>query len=115
MTVTAPAPLTFMRRVERYAIAHASGYLLALLWAVAAIPLTIHLSVHAIDALEGDLPAIGRLVVRRLVWPAAAAFTLPHLLAIPWAFGRDPARVGRKTWIAIGAVAATGIAFGAAS
>jgi hypothetical protein len=111
----APAPRRLLPRLERYVLAHVSGYPIAFLWAMAAIPLTIHLSLRDLDALHGDLPAIGQLIVRRLAWPAAFVFALPHVLAIPWAFGRDPARYRRRTWIAIAAVAAAGVVFGAVS
>jgi hypothetical protein len=79
------------------------------------MPLTIHLFHRELDALDDDMPAIGDFVVRRLAWPAGVAFALPHLLALPWAFGRRPARWRRLAWIGIAAVAAIGLALGAAS
>jgi hypothetical protein len=117
----APAPpvpgprLLLLSRIERYVLAHITGYPIAFLWAMAAIPLTIQLSIRDLDALHDDMPAIGQLVVRRLLWPAAVVFALPHLFAIPWAFGRDPDRFRRRTWIAIGGLAAAGVLFGAVS
>src|SRR5580704_8892175 len=93
-----------LRRLERYVVAHAAAYPIAFVWAVASIPLAIHLNARAIDALHEDLPAIGDLVVRRLAWPAGVVFVLPHLFGIPWAFGRDPARWRKATWIGIAAV-----------
>ena len=105
----------FNQALTRYVIAHVAAYPIAFLWAVASIPLAIHLSVHDLDALHDDMHAIGQLIVRRLAWPAAAAFVLPHAIAVPWAFGRDPARLRRPTWIGIGALTALGVLFGAAS
>jgi hypothetical protein len=102
-------------RFERYVLAHVVSYPLAFLWAVACIPLTIQLSLPDIDALNQDMPAVGQLVVRRLAWPAGFVFALPHLFAIPWAFGRDPARWRRRTWTGIAAVAGVGVLFGGGS
>jgi hypothetical protein len=101
--------------MERYVLAHVASYPIAFLWAVAAIPITIHLLHRQLDALDDDMPAVGDFVVRRLAFPAGVAFTLPHLLALPWAFGRRPARFRRPAWIGIAALAAAGLAFGAAS
>ncbi len=113
MNASTRSPL--LRRLERYVLAHAIAYPIAFLWAMASIPLAIHLNIRAIDALHDDLPAIGDYVVRKLAWPAGVVFVLPHLLGLPWAFGRDPARWRRPTWIGIGAVAAVGVLFGGAS
>jgi hypothetical protein len=110
-----PPSRPLLRRFERYVLAHVAGYPLAFLWAVAAIPLTIQLSIRDIDALHEDLPAIGQLVVHRVAGPAAVAFVLPHLFALPWAFGRDPARWRRPTWIGIAGVAVVGLVFGGGS
>lgn len=110
-----PPPPTLKRRLERYVLAHVAAYPIAFLWAVASIPLTIHLFIRDIDALDGDMKAVGQLVVRHLAWPAGAAFALPHAFGIPWAFGSDPARWRRPTWTGIAAVAALGVLFGAAS
>jgi hypothetical protein len=101
--------------LARYALAHAAAYPIAFLWAVASIPLAIHLSIHDLDALHDDLDAIGQLVVRRLAWPAGVAFALPHAVAVPWAFGRDPARVRNVTWIGLGALTCVGVVLGGAS
>lgn len=115
MAESPPPQRTLLKCMERYVLAHVASYPLAFLWAVASIPLAIHLNIRAIDRLNDDLPAIGNFVVRKLAWPAGAVFALPHLVAIPWAFGRDTARHGKPTWIAIAAIAATGVLFGAAS
>ena len=105
----------FEQALTRYVIAHVAAYPIAFLWAVASIPLAIHLSIHDLDAMHDDMDAIGKLIVRRLAWPAGAAFAIPHAIALPWAFGRDPARLRRPTWIGIGALGALGVLLGAAS
>jgi hypothetical protein len=104
-----------LRRFERFVLAHLAAYPIAFLWAIASIPLTIQLFIHDIDALHQDLPAIGQLVVNRVAGPAGVAFVLPHLFALPWAFGRDAARWRRPTWIGIAAVGGVGLVFGGAS
>jgi hypothetical protein len=96
-------------------LAHVAGYPIALLWAVAAIPLTIHVFIRDINALDGDMPAVGQLVVRRIAWPAGVAFALPHAIALPWAFGREVPGRGRATWTGIAGVAGLGILAGGAS
>jgi len=101
--------------LARYLLAHLAAYPLAFLWAVASIPLAIHLSAPELDALHDDLPAIGDLIVRRVAWPAAAAFVLPHLLALSWAFGGGPERRTPSAWLAIAAVGVAGVIFGGAS
>jgi hypothetical protein len=104
-----------LRVAERVAVAHFAGYPLAFVWAVAAIPLTIHLSVRDLDALGGDPDAVGHLVVRRLVWPAGAVFALAHGAALPWILARD-ARAGQRRCLAIlGALGALGLLAGGGS
>jgi hypothetical protein len=110
-----PPSRPLLKRLERYVLAHVAAYPVAFLWAVAAIPLTIHLFHRELDALDDDMPAVGDFVVRRLAWPAGVAFVLPHLLALPWAFARHPTPFRRAAWIGIAAVAALGLAFGAGS
>src|SRR5262249_6242507 len=110
-----PTSRPFLKRMERYVIAHVAAYPIAFLWAVAAIPLTIHLHIRELDALHDDMPAVGHVVVRHRASPVGAAFALPRLFALPWAFGRRPARFRRPAWIGIAAVAASGLLFAAAS
>ena len=118
--LAAPAPVpSWPRRifavVERLAVAHFVGYPIALIWAVAAIPLTIHLSIGAIDQLGGDMDRIGRFVVGRLVWPAAGAFALAHLAALPWILAQDPKRGLRLCLLSLGGLAGLGLLAGAGS
>lgn len=100
---------------ERLAVAHFLGYPIAFLWAVAAIPLTIHLNAAALDAMGNDLDRVGQYVVRRLVWPSGTAFVLAHATAVPWLIARDPRRGQRRTLLALGALAALGVLSGGAS
>jgi hypothetical protein len=111
---TATWPRRLRRIAERMAAAHVLAYPIALLWAVAAIPLTIHLSIRDIDALSGDMDAIGKLVVRRLVWPAVGAAILAHAAGLPWAFGGDAALGMRRFFWSAGLLAAAGAASAAA-
>jgi hypothetical protein len=97
----------------RFALAHLAAYGIAFLWAAASMPVLIPLFIREIDALEGDMPAIGLLIAHRSLVPAGVAFVLPHLFAIPWIFAKDPPRWRRPTWTGIAAVAALGLVFGA--
>jgi hypothetical protein len=102
-----------LSRLSRGLLAHLAAYPIAFAWAVASIPLAIHLFVRDVDALHDDLPAIGQLITRRVAWPAGAAFVLAHLFALPWAFGARPE--ARAPWIGIASLAVAGVVFGAAS
>jgi hypothetical protein len=117
MAVVEPAarPMGLKRRFERYAIAHASAYLIAFLCAMAAIPLAIHLFFPELAALGDDMPPVGQFVVRRIAWPAGVVFIVPHIAGLPWAFAKEPTRWARVTWTCIGGVAALGAVFGIAS
>lgn len=121
----APAPLSIAqhdeqrfrvrRSFERAFLAHLLAYPLAFLTACAAIPLSIHLFITTIDRLGDDLPAIGQYIVRLTAWPAGALFVVAHALAIPWVFGRDPAR-GRRIFLrSVAALTALVVLAGAAS
>ena len=117
--MAAPAPTGWRRVVlgaERLAVAHVASYPLALLWAVAAIPLTIHLFIHEIDALGGGgTDRVGRFVVARLAWPAGAAFLVAHGLGLPWALARDGKRWQRLSLLGLALEAALGIVCGGVS
>jgi hypothetical protein len=103
------------RRLLRCVLPHLAAYPIALLWAVASMPLTIHLFARELLAQHDDVQAFGMFVVRRVAWPASVAFVLPHFLAIPWVFGRNPGLWRRWTWVGIAALAALGLAVGGAS
>lgn len=108
-------PRRILAVAERLAVAHFVGYPIAFLWAVAAIPLTIHLNAGALDQFGSDLDRVGQYVVRRLAWPAGAAFALAHATAVPWIVARDPKRGQRLSLLSLGALAAIGVLTGAAS
>ncbi|MEP7126634.1 MAG: hypothetical protein ABJE95_37225 [Byssovorax sp.] len=112
--MTEPAKTPRIKIVERLIAGHFFAYPVAVVWAAASIPLSIHLFIHEIDLLP-DKEAVGQLVVRRVAWPAGAAFVLVHLTAALWAFAREPA-VGFKRFIrSVAAIAIVGAAFGVAS
>lgn len=103
------------RSVERAFLAHLLAYPLAFLTACAAIPLSIHLFITTIDEFGDDLTAVGQYIVHLVAWPAGALFAVAHLLALPWVFGRDPAR-GRRLFLkSFAALSAVVLLAGAAS
>lgn len=118
MDAPPPAP-SLLRRIravaERLAVAHFVGYPLAFLWAVAAIPLTIHLSIGVIDKVGGDVDKVAQIVVHRVAWPAGAAFALAHLTAIPWILAKDPKAGMLRCLQGLGGIAVLGLMTGAAS
>jgi hypothetical protein len=106
--------VTWTRALARLFVAHVVAYPLAFLWAVGGIPLTIHASARDFDAL-GDEAAASALIVRRLAWPAGAAFVLTHLLVIVWLTAGDDRRGQRRFLTAVAGLAALGLAGGGAS
>jgi hypothetical protein len=93
---------------------HIFAYPIAVVWAMASIPLAIHLFIDEIDLLP-DKEAIGQFVVRRVAWPAVAAFVIVHLTSTLWAFAGEPA-LGFKRFIrALAGIAAVGVIFGLGS
>jgi hypothetical protein len=113
--VTPPPGRRALLAVQRVVVAHVFGYPIAFLWAVAAIPLTIHLSVGSLDRLGGDLDSVGHFVLRRLAWPAGAGFLLAHLAAIPWIRAADAALGFRRCLAVLGALMGLGVIAGGAS
>jgi hypothetical protein len=100
--------------VERLIAGHFFAYPIAVVWAMASIPLAIHLFIHQIDLLP-DKEAVGQFVVRRVAWPAGLAFVVVHLTATLWAFAEEPA-LGFKRFIrSVAAIAIVGALFGVAS
>nr|AYM52566.1 hypothetical protein [Aetherobacter rufus] len=95
-------------------VGHVFAYPVAVVWAMASIPLAIHLFIDEIDLLP-DEEAIGQLVVRRVVWPAGAAFVLVHLASLLWAFAADPALGFARFLKALAGTAAIGALLGIAS
>jgi hypothetical protein len=107
-------PSRFRRIAEPVASSHFISYPLAFLWAVAAIPLTIHVSVHRLDAL-GDDQAAANFIVHRLAWPAGASFLVTHLFAVPWILARDRRRGVRIFLTSVAIQAALAVLSGGAS
>lgn len=112
--VTPPAREPRIRIVERLAAGHFFAYPVAVVWAMASIPLSIHLFIHEIDLLP-DKEAVGQFVVRRVAWPAGAAFLTVHLAAARWAFAADPAPGFKRFIQALAGIAAVGVLFGVVS
>lgn len=111
----APAPLRPTRgvAVTRLLLAHLLSIPLALGCAIAAIPPAIHLSWESLVLID-DMQAVGMFLVRRIAYPAAVAFVIPHILVIPWMVGRDSVTYKRFFTIAILALYAGCVASGIA-
>ncbi|MFO0762770.1 MAG: hypothetical protein U0359_40410 [Byssovorax sp.] len=103
------------RGIERAFIAHLVAYPLAFVAACAAMPATMHLFEADLDRFGDDMQAMGQYIVRLTAWPAGALFVIVHGLAIPWVFGRDPARARRFFWRAFGALSLLVLLAGGAS
>jgi hypothetical protein len=112
--VTAPARQPRIKIVERLMVGHFFAYPIAVVWAMASIPLAIHLFIHEIDLLA-DREAVGQFVVRRVAWPAGAAFLVVHLASTLWAFAADPALGFKRFLKAFAGIAAIGVLFGVGS
>lgn len=95
-------------------VGHVFAYPLAVVWAMASIPLAIHLFIREIDLLP-DQQAVGQFVVRRVAWPAGAAFVAGHLTSLLWAFAAEPAPGFKRFLKAYAGIAAAGVLFGLGS
>ena len=100
--------------VERLIAGHFFAYPIAVVWAMASIPLAIHLYIREIDLLP-DKAAVGQFVVRRVAWPAGIAFVLVHLTATLWAFAREPAAGFKRFIRSVAAIGIVGALVGLAS
>ena len=112
--MSAPLRPPRIRIIERLMVGHVFAYPVAVVWAMASIPLTIHIFIREIDQLT-DKEGMGQFVVYRVAWPAGAAFVLVHLASALWAFAPEPA-LGFKRFIkAFAQIAAAGVLFGLGS
>jgi len=93
---------------------HLFAYPIAVVWAMASIPLAIHLFIDEIDLLP-DKEAVGQFVVRRVAWPAVTAFVVVHLTSTLWAFAAEPARGFKRFIRALAGIAVAGALFGLGS
>lgn len=100
---------------ERLVLGHLAGYPLAFLWAVASIPLTIHLFFAELAPLESDPALMGKAVVRLVAWPAGAVFLLAHVVGLAGGLAQDPLRGKRIFFGGLGALAGMGLLAGAGS
>ncbi|MDI1477966.1 hypothetical protein [Polyangium sp. y55x31] len=112
-----PAPPRFRIRLflERLAVGHFFGYPLAFVWAVASMPLTIHLHFERLSLIEHDTEAMGQLVVRLVAWPAGVVFVLSHLFAIAWGLAQEKKRGQWVFFGGFGVILGAGVLFGAGS
>jgi hypothetical protein len=103
------------RFIERLAVGHVFGYPLSFLWAVASMPLAIHLHFDRLEKLEHDVEAMGKAVVHLVAWPAGVVFVLSHVFALAWALSREKRR---GQWIffgGFGVILGAGVLFGGGS
>jgi hypothetical protein len=101
--------------VPRFVAGHIFAYPLAFVWAIASMPLAMHLHFDKLAPLEGQDQVIGEYVVRLVAWPAGVVFVLLHLCALVWAIEQ---RREKSQWFffgGFGGLLVTGILFGAAS
>jgi hypothetical protein len=71
------------------------AYPIALPWAVAAIPIVIHLRIDELSVMT-DERALSSMILRLVALPTAAAFALAHAVAIPWI--REARPGATSTW-----------------
>ena len=101
--------------LPRFVAGHIFAYPLAFVWAIASMPLAMHLHFDQLAPLEGNDEAIGKYVVRLVLWPAAIVFVLLHLCALVWAIDQRHAKSQWFFFGGFGALLASGVLFGAAS
>lgn len=101
--------------VPRFVAGHIFAYPLAFVWAVASMPLAMHLHFDTLAPLEGNDQVIGETVVRLVAWPALIAFVLLHLCALVWAIDQRREKSQLVFFVGFGVLLGTGILFGASS
>lgn len=69
--------------IRRFFIAHMIAYVIAMPWAIAAIPMIFIWKQDELLTMKVEEDAI-RYVVKLALVPFTAAFVLPHLFCIPW-------------------------------
>lgn len=82
----------------RFLLGHTLAYVPGFLWAAAYIPRAITVELAALSPTT-DESAIRGLVMREMIAPFLIAFSLPHLLLIPWVRAIDGVR-GRTLLLA---------------
>jgi hypothetical protein len=101
--------------IERLFGAHFVSYPIGIAWAVACMPIAIHLEHEELERLNADSRAIGDHVLHDIAPFAIGAIVLTHLAAIPWALALDPAAKRRLFWRVAGALFAVAALLGASS
>ncbi len=78
--------------VARFVAGHVFAYPLAFLWAIATMPLVMHLNFNQLEALAHNEKAMSDLILQHVAWPAGAVFALLHLCALVWALAQKHPR-----------------------
>jgi hypothetical protein len=81
------------RAVVRLFAVHMLSYAVAFPWGVAAVPAVFAWKESELLALADEHDAVV-LVLKTAAWPILAAFVIPHLLGLPWAFAPEGSRRG---------------------
>lgn len=103
------------RFIERLAVGHFFAYPLAFLWAVASMPVAIHLNAAELEQLPDNQEILGQFVVHLVAWPAGVVALISHLCAIGWGLSGESQK---GKWIFLGgfgAMLASGVLFGGLS
>lgn len=114
-TTDPAAKFSYAVFLARFVAGHFFAYPLALLWAVASMPLVTHLNFQQLDAIARDDKAVGDFVLHRVAWPAGVVFGLLHIAALTWALMQKHPRAHYVFLGGFGAILGGGILFGAAS
>jgi hypothetical protein len=114
-TVDPTAEFSYALFSIRCLAGHIFAYPLAFIWAVASMPIVMHLNRMHLEDIAHDEKAMGDFILLRAAWPAGIAFVVMHVAAIVWALAQKHPKGHWAFFGGFGFALGGGILFGAAS
>lgn len=114
-TVDPKAEFSYALFSIRCLAGHIFAYPLAFIWAVASMPIVIHLNHTHLEDIAHNEKAMGDFILLHAAWPAGIAFVAMHIAAIIWALVQRHPRGHWAFFGGFGFALGGGILFGAAS
>lgn len=114
-TVDPTAEFSYALFSIRCLAGHIFAYPLAFIWAVASMPIVMHLNRLHLEDIAHDEKAMGDFILLRAAWPAGIAFVAMHVAAIVWALAQKHPKGHWAFFGGFGFALGGGILFGAAS
>lgn len=109
------AKFSYATFIARFVAGHVFAYPLAFLWAVATMPIVMHLNFNQLEAMAHDEKALSDHILRHVAWPAGFVFALLHLCALVWALAQKYPRSHWAFFGGFGVILGSGVLLGAGS